>query len=132
MSGRYEERYAEEDVISPTSAFREVMVSTHTSNFGYGNEYGAGAIAAALVGAVNGGKDETEEVKLNGTSLVMDTSEDNSIRGGGKERKGVSSRTKEVNAKTYRYRPAYELKDGSLERCGRGMVQMLVPETGKK
>lgn len=129
----YEERYSEEDVISPTSAFREVMVSTHTSNFGYGNEYGSGmGVGGAGVEGENG-------VKLNGTSLLMDTSEENSIRGGGKERETRKSalppravepgkEAEKGKEKKARYRPAYELVDGGLERCGRGTAPMVVPE----
>ncbi|KAH6903127.1 hypothetical protein BKA70DRAFT_1566775 [Coprinopsis sp. MPI-PUGE-AT-0042] len=127
----YEERYSEEDVISPTSAFREVMVSTHTSNIGYGNEYGVGG---AQVTAAQG-EGEVEAVKLNGGSLLMDTSEENSIKGGGRERETRKSglpRTAEKKEKKPRYRPAYELADGSLERCGRGTVPQLVPDVGKR
>jgi hypothetical protein len=135
----YEEKYSEEDVISPTSAFREVMVSTHTSNFGYGNEYGNGALGGGVEGTLGG----EEQVKLNGTSLVMDTSEENSIRGGGKEREvrksAVTPRMAELRKegekgkeKKARYRPAYELVDGSLERCGRGTVPMAAPGVGRK
>ncbi|KAG2007053.1 FMN adenylyltransferase, variant 2 [Coprinopsis cinerea AmutBmut pab1-1] len=100
--------------LSPGTALSQVMSTTHT-------EPGGGVISptTALAECMS-----STHIHRSGT-----TSNGNGVATPGTGDVKANGLSIETEVAAPRYLPAYELKDGSLERSGRGLVPTLIPDT---